>query len=85
MNILWGDHSRRIILAISNFSVFMVESTAHRLHIVFIYPQFKDQHLILLFELVDAADEQLITIVVYLVRVCSADIVDRVEERDDIS
>ncbi len=85
MNIIWGDNSRRFVLAISNFLILIVESTAHRLQIEFISPKFMDKHLIFVIELVESADEQIIWIIMHLVHVSSSDILDRVEERDDIS
>ena len=85
MNIIWGDNSRRFVLAIGNFFVIIVESTAHRLQIEFISTQFMNKHLIFVIELVEKADEQIIWIIMHLVHVSSSDILDRVEERDDIS
>jgi hypothetical protein len=85
LNIIRGDNSGRFVLYICNFFVMIIERTAHRLQIEFISPQFMDQHLIFLIKLVEAADEQLITIIMHLVHISSSDILDRVEERDDIS
>ena len=72
-------------MAISNFFILIVESTAHRLQIEFISTQFKNQHLILFIELVEAADKQFITIIMHLVHVSGSNILDGVEKRHDIS
>ena len=85
LNIIRRDNSWRFVLLISNFFVLIVKSTAHRLQIEFISPQFMDKHLIFVIELVESADEQIIGIIMHLVHVSSSDILDRVKERDDIS
>ena len=60
LNIIRGNNSWRFVLAIGNFFVLIVESTAHRLQIEFISPKFMDKHLIFVIELVESADEQII-------------------------
>jgi hypothetical protein len=85
MYIIWGDNSRRFILAIGNFLELIVESTAHRLQIEFISTKFMNKHLIFVIELVESADEQIIAIIMHLVHVSGCNILNRVEKRDDIS
>jgi hypothetical protein len=85
MYIIWGDNSRRFILAIGNFFVLVIESTAHRLQIEFISTQFMNKHLIFVIELVESADEQIIGIIMHLMHVSGRHILDGVEKRHNIS
>ena len=85
MNIIWGDKSWRIVLAVDNFLVLIIESTSHRLQIEFISPQFMDKHLILLIEFVEAADKQFIAVIMYLMKFSGTYILDGVEIGHNIS
>ena len=85
MYIIWGDNSRRFILAIGNFFVLVIESTAHRLQIEFISTQFKNKHIIFVIEFVESADEQIIGIIMHLMHVSGRHILDGVEKRHNIS